>query len=229
MIRIASATLVLLGLCVVGAPPAVAHSDLRSAVPAAGSTLSAPPRSVTLKFSEPVRDGFSRVAVTGAQGEVVSAGDATVSGPQVEQAVRLRAAGPYTVAYRVVSADGHVVQGRLDFRYEPPAGASPSPAAAPSPTGTPAPTPAAAPAAPAYGGEAPGWVFLVIVGPALTALVAIGVLLIRNPPAAPAGAGPTPDAGADPSLAAAESADDSGAVATGSGPAGPAARGPDAD
>ena len=243
MIRAASATLLLLVLGVLAAPPAAAHSDLRSASPAAGSTLSTPPRSVNLEFNEPVRDGFSRVAVTGAQGEVVSAGAATVSGRRVEQAVRVRVAGSYTVAYRVVSADGHVVQGRLDFRYASSTGDAPSAGVSPSsttpPAGTAAPAPAAAaPAAapsPAGGDDDARW-FLVVVGPALAALVAIGVLLARSPSPGPgaqwSSQGPTEDTGTGLPPAAGGPAGDGAPVAFGAGraePTGPEVREPGGD
>ncbi|MBM2614253.1 copper resistance protein CopC [Actinoplanes sp. LDG1-06] len=111
------------------AAPASAHAQLLSSVPAAGAALPEAPSVVTLRFSEDLNPEFTTVVLSNAAQQripaappVVAAATATVSvdGPLT--------AGAYTVAYRVVSKDGHTVQGSYGFTVGPP----PSAAAAPS-------------------------------------------------------------------------------------------------
>jgi methionine-rich copper-binding protein CopC len=106
-------------------PAAQAHSRLVTVVPAAGSTVRQQPTVVRLTFSEQVRLRYSTVVVTGAHGAVsrgtLSQIDSTISRPI--EPVR---SGMYTVAWRVVSADGHPVSGRFAFRVALPPGAEPA-------------------------------------------------------------------------------------------------------
>lgn len=188
--RVVPITLLILGAGVGWPPGAAAHSDLRSSTPVDGAVLRVAPTSVTLVFAEPVQAGFSRVAVTASGGRLVSSGAAVVVGERIEQRATVSAAGSYAVAYRVVSADGHVVQGRVGFRYAPAASAAPSPsrprvastsAAASVPSAAPAPSVPAAGSA-GNGEDPPGWFFLLVVGPVLLALTGIAVLLARSSP-----------------------------------------------
>ena len=109
------------------AAPASAHTALVSSDPAAGTTLSDPPESVTLTFSEPVGDP-AYVVVTAPDGTPLSSGKAEVSGSEVSQDLAAGGAGDYTVAYRVVSDDGHPVEDEFGFTVEA-ASASPTPTA----------------------------------------------------------------------------------------------------
>ncbi len=121
------------------APGASAHTVLRSASPAAGATVQGPVGSVVLTFGEPVA-APAFVAVTGPAGRADS-GPARVRGAVVTVPLRADApAGRYTVAYRVVSEDGHPVEASHTFRL---LAATPSP----SPSGPPPVTPPAPPAA----------------------------------------------------------------------------------
>ena len=47
------------------AAPAFAHAFLQSASPKVGSTVSAPPREVSITFSEAVVPAFSKITVSG--------------------------------------------------------------------------------------------------------------------------------------------------------------------
>lgn len=103
-------------LATVGAAqPAVAHADLVSTTPTAGEALAEAPDAVELRFDEPVRlvDGAIRLLTADAEPTPLpaTAVDATV-------VVELPALAPdaaYSVAWRVVSADGHPVGGVLSF------------------------------------------------------------------------------------------------------------------
>lgn len=99
------------------AGPAAAHDVLISSDPADGSTLQAAPTSVTLTFDQPVQDFEPVVTVTGPDGQPHQDGSPKVDSTMVTNGVGpLSQAGDYVIAYRVVSADGHPVQGEVKFR-----------------------------------------------------------------------------------------------------------------
>ena len=97
-----------------GASPALAHASLIAAAPADGAVLAQPPRSVRLRFNEPVSVLVARLV--GARGEITPP-------PQVRSVddivdVTLPAGldpGGYALSYRVISADGHPVAGSITF------------------------------------------------------------------------------------------------------------------
>jgi methionine-rich copper-binding protein CopC len=135
---------------IIMATDASAHTALKSVSPKDGSTVSTPPTRVVLTFSEAVSKSFATVTVTGPSGDVGS-GKATVDGAVVTQPLDdTLPNGSYTVAFRVVSEDGHPVSDRTTFRVLAPSPASttsePVPTSSPSDTSTPtaAPTTSAA-------------------------------------------------------------------------------------
>ncbi|MFJ1910653.1 copper resistance protein CopC [Streptomyces sp. NPDC088147] len=133
------------GAAVVLAPPAQAHTALASSSPSDKSTLSASPGEVALTFNETMDGAYARIAVTGPDDRSVVSGSATAEGRTVTQ--RLKAAAPagrYTVAFRVVSTDGHPVTGSLTYTVTtPPAPSASSGDAAADPDHS--ATPSAAP------------------------------------------------------------------------------------
>ena len=105
-------------LCLVGpaAAPALAHARLVSSTPADGATLAASPARIVLRFDEVVETSSAQVAVTAPDGSAVSTGVAEVQDGVVSADVdALPTAGDYTVGWRVVSADGHPVDGQVVF------------------------------------------------------------------------------------------------------------------
>lgn len=106
------------------AGPASAHAGLLDSDPADGATLEGAPRQVTLSFNEDIQR--PAYVVVRAAGEEVASGEAEVSGPRVTASVPADAApGEWSVAFRVVSTDGHPVTGELGFTVaEPPAAES---------------------------------------------------------------------------------------------------------
>jgi hypothetical protein len=132
------------------ASAASAHATLDSTSPRAGAVVQAPLTAVRLTFDEAVASP-AFIAVTGPQGRVDTGGtrvdDAVVS-------VGLKdplPAGRYTVAFRVVSDDGHPVESSYTFQLKAATVASSSPGAtplaqAPAPSASSASAPAAAPA-----------------------------------------------------------------------------------
>ncbi|MGN9782982.1 copper resistance CopC family protein [Nonomuraea sp. ZG12] len=98
------------------APPAQAHNVLISSDPKDGATLSAPPGQITLVFDQPVRQGYAQIGVTGADGSAWADGATTVAAERVTVKVKpLTTGGAYVVGYRILSADGHPVTGKIGF------------------------------------------------------------------------------------------------------------------
>jgi methionine-rich copper-binding protein CopC len=105
-------------LGVVGAAPASAHASLVRSSPADQSSPATAPTTVTLTFDENIRMP-SVVLVTNADGASVVHGKTTVVDNIARISVSTGPSGDFTVAYRVVSADGHPVSGRLSFSVGP--------------------------------------------------------------------------------------------------------------
>lgn len=116
------------------APNASAHSELVESTPAAGAELRQAPTEVELVFGEAVQQQGGSIVVS-VRDTIVSEA-ATFETNDNVASVQLAPdgqPGTYTVAFRVVSADGHVVSDR--FEYTVLGKTSPSPTV--SSTGTP--------------------------------------------------------------------------------------------
>jgi methionine-rich copper-binding protein CopC len=154
------------------AAPAFAHSQLEGSDPADGASLDAGPPQISLTFNEDMPPGFDVVTVVGPDGKVWQNGEVTTSGPTVSVPVApLGPAGRYQVGYRVVSADGHPVQGTTSFTLTR-AGSGTAPA-------QPAPATGPAAAAPSEGGGGtPVWPWIlgavVLVGAGVAAALRLG-------------------------------------------------------
>ncbi len=168
------------------APLAQAHSELVSSDPADGAVLDAPPKTVSFTFNEVLMPDFVRFIGTDPAGQT---GDLPVSSVEGSVATiewpTTAPAGEWTVSYRVVSQDGHPIEGGITFAY---AGTSPTPAptsasptsasptsAAPTsaaPTST-VPSPSTSPAADTSGGTSG----LLIAGLAIVVIVIVGIVI----------------------------------------------------
>lgn len=135
------------------AGPAAAHASLVGSDPADGATLAAAPARITLTFDDALEAFEPVVTLTGPDGNQYQSGAAVIDGVTLSTAIQpLPAAGTYTIAYRVVSDDGHPVEGQLRFDLAAPASSpSSSPSSSPGPTSGPAAT-STAPASATGGG-----------------------------------------------------------------------------
>ena len=106
------------GLAWLAATPASAHAHLVRAVPGDGATVISAPARVRLVFDENVRTPAALV-VTGPSGTRVDHGQVQVLDNTASVRVDVMTAGQYTVAFRVVSADGHPVSTQTSFRFAP--------------------------------------------------------------------------------------------------------------
>lgn len=103
---------------VASAAPASAHAGLVRVVPGDGSTVTSAPTRVQLIFDEDLGTPAD-IVVTGPSGDRVERGTVQVRGKTAGIAVEASASGSYTVAFRVVSEDGHPVAGETTFRFAP--------------------------------------------------------------------------------------------------------------
>jgi methionine-rich copper-binding protein CopC len=100
----------------VGVAPAQAHNAFVSSTPAAGSVVTEQPGTFVITTSDALLDSgpdsprtFLQVRGPGAAELYYGDGCATVDGASVTMPVQLGEAGEYTVAWGVVSADGHPI------------------------------------------------------------------------------------------------------------------------
>ena len=107
------ATLAAIGLTVAAATPALAHDELRDKGLEVNSTtgeLSA----LVFSFSNDIMDVGTEIVVTDEGGKNVASGDPEVTGPNVRQPLNAPlAAGSYQAVWRVVSSDGHPIEGNF--------------------------------------------------------------------------------------------------------------------
>jgi copper resistance protein C len=105
-----------LALLLLGNGDAAAHAFLEHANPRVGSTVSSPPRELTLWFTQNLEAAFSGVMVTNAAGQRIDSGSAHVSGNQMSVSLRPGGTGAYRVQWKVLSVDTHTTEGNFTFR-----------------------------------------------------------------------------------------------------------------
>ncbi|PPK94182.1 hypothetical protein CLV92_10881 [Kineococcus xinjiangensis] len=104
---------------VLAAAPAAAHDRLLSSDPADGARLPAAPARVELAFSDDVLALSPRVRVQDQAGATVAEPEPVVEGDRVTAALPAGLApGTYAVQWRVVSGDGHPIEGSFSFGVE---------------------------------------------------------------------------------------------------------------
>ncbi len=94
------------------------HAFLVRSAPAARAVVTRAPERVQLWFNERLEPAYSRVSVWDRDGKRVDAGDIEVAAAEptrLSVGVPPLPAGTYTVKYRVLSVDGHVVE--AEFRF----------------------------------------------------------------------------------------------------------------
>ena len=131
--------------------PSAKHATLVSSEPAANSRLASPPTQVRLVYSEPIEGKLAKVTIVPVTGTpiVLRAGGDPRDVHAVIAPVDALGAGSYKVEWRVVSADGHPVDGSFTFAVgdttvrdttvgTPPASVTPPPqSASPEPQASP--------------------------------------------------------------------------------------------
>ncbi|MEV4091808.1 copper resistance CopC family protein [Streptosporangium saharense] len=158
-------------LLVLAAPAALAHDQLRSSSPAKGASVASPER-IELVFSARVH--FPAVVLRRADNTQAPLSAPRTEGPKVTADVtEPLAAGGYVIAWRVVSSDGHPIEGEIPFTVT--GSARPSETTASTAPVSASPLPAASDQD-AQGGV-PWWMWA-----GLAALVVIGVFVWSRTP-----------------------------------------------
>lgn len=97
---------------------AFAHASLVKSVPAQRAILLRAPAKIQLWFNEPLEPNYSTVSITDEAGKSIALSAIEVGGNEPKRiAAKLNAlpAGRYTIKYRVLSVDGHIVQDQFVF------------------------------------------------------------------------------------------------------------------
>jgi methionine-rich copper-binding protein CopC len=98
-------------------PSATAHDDVMDQIPAPGSQVEAGLVEIKLDFSNELLDigSGAEIVVTAPDGSLAPATCAALNGTLATAQTDLDQAGTYTVAWRVVSSDGHPIEGSYNF------------------------------------------------------------------------------------------------------------------
>jgi methionine-rich copper-binding protein CopC len=110
----ASGGLLTLGL----AAPASAHAALTGTDPEDGATVAEAPAEVSATFSEILDQASTEIAVTDPEGAVIDVADPSYDGDTFIQPMLYTTPGEYTLAFRVISEDGHRVDDTIAFTVE---------------------------------------------------------------------------------------------------------------
>ena len=139
----------LAALLALGAP-AQAHDTLLESDPADGATLETSPEAITLTFSADVLEVSPLVRITDVSGEQLAEITPSIDGPVATATLEEPLpAGTSTVQWRVVSSDGHPIEGTFGVTVEQDAAAeetTEAPAEESSPAEESAPAETTAPA-----------------------------------------------------------------------------------
>lgn len=111
----------LAGIPAVVSASAFMHAKLRSAIPAAGSTVDAP-KELRLTFSEKIELKVAKITLLHGSEDGASLGPITAESNAPETVIipvtKPLTAGSYTVKYRVSGPDGHPMGGAYSFRVK---------------------------------------------------------------------------------------------------------------
>jgi len=101
---------------------AAAHSLLLESTPAAGATLSEAPPRISLRFNNRIEKSLSSIRVLDDRGapQPVTVLAAEGAADRLIATVATLAPGAWRIEWRVLSTDGHIVNGRFSFRVVSP-------------------------------------------------------------------------------------------------------------
>ncbi|HEV7714609.1 MAG TPA: copper resistance CopC family protein [Steroidobacteraceae bacterium] len=97
---------------------AYGHSHLEKSTPAEGSVLTTAPANFVLNFEHPVRVTALSIQKGDGQSEPVGPVPET-TGTQISVPAPKLVPGKYTVSWRAVSSDKHVMSGKIQFTLAP--------------------------------------------------------------------------------------------------------------
>jgi len=179
----------------VGMSPAGAHAELESSDPKDGATLSSAPAAISFVFGEEILPEGNAVTLTDVAADSrLEVGPVEVEGDTVSVAwPSASPEGEFRAAYRVVSADGHPIDGTITFTVEQAVGdteatptavsASPATAESSSPAASASPSAVSASPSPAEGDADAGLLAWVLgVGVVVLVGAVAGTWVMRRTP-----------------------------------------------
>lgn len=106
--------------CVLVASSAFAHSFLVDASPSSKEHVVGSPKTVKLRFGGGVEPQYSKITIETPDGKVLGEGNTGVPDKPRELMANAPelAPGKYIVRYRVLSTDGHIVEGNYEFTVD---------------------------------------------------------------------------------------------------------------
>ena len=135
-------------LSVLMAPTGSAHADLQVSTPEDGESLEVAPEKIRLTFSEELFEELVEISILDVAGDLYSTVEVEQTPPPGTYVIfpwpTQAPPGEYSIAYRVVSADGHPVTGTMSFSY---AATAPEPTPSDSTPSVESSTPASSPTA----------------------------------------------------------------------------------
>ncbi len=193
MKRVAAGAILLTmaGLLIGPAPAASAHTELILSTPDDGAQVATVPDDVVLTFSEDLIPDSVAVSVEDSAGMVVRVLELAVDGSDVIVTWPPGLSGnEYTVNYRVVSQDGHPVDGSVYFSVAAPPSSEPVATAETDPTVAASPIATDAVASPSTATESSGStaaLAAIAVGLAVGVVAGVVIVLVRRRGSAPSG------------------------------------------
>jgi copper resistance protein C len=112
----------LLAIALCSPVSAFAHAILVKSQPAKDETVTESPKQIDLWFNDAVRSEYKALAVIDSTGKRVDnhdVGQSLTNGANIYATVPTLAPGTYTIRYRVVSEDTHIVTGKFEFTVKP--------------------------------------------------------------------------------------------------------------
>lgn len=98
------------------ASPALAHDALLSSNPQDGAKLGSAPKEIKLTFSEAPLQGTAKIIAVTSDAQPVTLDTPETNGKIVTVPWTTQAAGTYGIKWRVVSSDGHPIDGSFAFQ-----------------------------------------------------------------------------------------------------------------
>ncbi|ACZ23568.1 uncharacterized protein, copper resistance protein CopC-like protein [Sanguibacter keddieii DSM 10542] len=111
---------------VLGGTTASAHDTVLGTAPGDGETLTTAPTQVSVELSAVPQAIGSRMLVTSSDGTVLFDGEPTIADRVASVELPAVANDGYTVAWRLVSSDGHPIDGTFGFVVDDPAAVAPT-------------------------------------------------------------------------------------------------------
>jgi len=104
----------LVAFCVLSSGPVLGNAKLLSSSPSNGARFMFAPKTLTLRFNEPVQ--LAELKVTGSQKDVpIAVNRAAKAAAEMKVPLPLLTPGRYTVKWSATANDGHAVKGTLSF------------------------------------------------------------------------------------------------------------------